>query len=208
MRTFVILVSLAVLLVPSIASANMLVNPGFESDGEQGHVTGWSNEGPVGWGGTNIGGSTERKNSGSWSAKNAWDGCRWQDVSVTGGEGYQLSGWVYIPSGTAGTTWGSFIGVKWYNASGDFVGSWEKGDFSSYTRDQFNQGTSGILTAPLDAVTAKVNFGTWCGDPSVGPIHPTYFDDFDFSPIPEPASLVLLGTGLVGLVGLTKKRKA
>lgn len=206
MGKLIAVLSLVVLLIPGVASANLLLNPGFEFSGEDGHMTGWSAAPTDGWNASNISGTLDNPHSGAYAAKNFWDGGRWQNVAVTGGQEYRLTGWVHIPSGVGGSPWNSFIGFKWLRATGTTAGSWET-SFKDLPRDQYNQGDSGFRVAPLDAVTAKVKFGTWSSDP-FAPVNPTEFDDFDFSPIPEPTSLLLLGSGLVGLVGLTKRKKA
>ena len=206
MGKLIVVISLVALLIPGVASANLLLNPGFESTGESGHTTNWSNAAPDGWN-NNIFGAQDNPQSGAWHARNSNDGGLWQDVAITGGESYKLTGWVYIPAGVGGSPWGSTIGFKWIRANGTSTGSSWETSFQSLTRDQYNQGDSGYRVAPADAVTARVKFGTWANDPW-DPVKPTDFDDFDFSPIPEPTSLLLLGSGLVGLVGLTKRKKA
>jgi hypothetical protein len=202
MKKLLILVVALLLVSPAVAHANLLVNPGFESTGEQGHTTGWY----VDYG-SNIFGAEDNPLSGSWNARNYNDGGMAQDVAVTAGEAYQLTGWAYIPTGTGGSPWGTYIGVKFKRANGSTTASWEKADFASEPRDQYNMADSGLLVAPEDAVTATVRFGTWASDPYL-PVAPTDFDDFAFEAIPEPSSLMLLLTGITGIFGLgLKKRK-
>ena len=203
MKKLLFLVIALLLVSPAMASANMLVNPGFEvSDENQGYMSGWTDD----WG-NNIFSTTDQPHSGLRAAANSWDGGKYQDVAITAGEQYQLTGFVYIPTGTTTTPWGSFIGIKWLRSNDSMVGIWEQGDFASMTRDQYNQGDSGFLTAPDGAVKARIRFGTWANDTLVGPVAPTDFDDFDFEAVPEPSSLMLLLTGITGIFGLGLKRK-
>lgn len=206
MSKLIVLVSLVVLLIPGVASANLLLNGGFEGTGEDGHMTSWAYASPEGWNQNNIAGVQDNPQSGAWHARNFNDGGRYQNVAITGGQQYRLTGWVYIPTGTGGSPWGTYIGLKFVRADGTTAFTWEKGDFKNLQRDIYNMGDSGWVLAPADAVTARARFGTWANDPWL-PVAPTDFDNFDLTPIPEPTSLLLLGTGLAGLVGLTRKRK-
>jgi hypothetical protein len=197
-----LLIVIALLLVsPAIASANMLVNPGFEETGEDGHTTGWYEDYN-----SNIFGAMDNPRSGAWAATCYNDGGMAQDVVVTPGMAYQLTGYAYIPTGTGGSPWGSYIGVKFKRANGSTTASWEKSDFASEPRDQYNMADSGLIIAPTDAVSASIRFGTWASDPWE-PVSPTDFDDFSFEAVPEPSSLMLLLTGITGIFGLGLKRR-
>lgn len=103
---------------------------------------------------------------GNKMAKCWWDGGMYQDVSITPGKSYRLTGWAYIPSG-GGVGWGSYIGF----IMGGYSNQW---NVHLSARDQWNQIDSGWVIAPAGATTARVRFGTWGGSPAA----PTYFDDF------------------------------
>jgi len=197
---------LVVLLIPGVASANLLANAGFESTGPQGHLTGWA----VDWNAGNQAGVQDNPSAGAWNARNFNDGGMYQDVPVTVGLAYQLKGYAFIPSGLGGSPWGTYIGLKYLNSAGATIpgaaGS-KQIDMQGMTRDQYNLADTGWMVAPATAVTARIRFGTWANDPWL-PVSPTDFDSFDFSIVPEPTSLMLLGSGLVGLVGLTRKKRA
>jgi len=198
---FVLILSLTVIFSP-IAFANLLYNGDFEISGEQGYTTGWTQEYN-----NNIFGASENPQNGIHHAQNHWDGGMYQNVSITSGIQYRLTGWAYIPSGEGGSPWGSYIGFYWLDEDGYLVMplGWQA-DVHYLPRDQYNQVDSDFLTAPEGAVTAMVRFGTWSHDPWQ-PVAPTDFDNFDFSPIPEPSTLLLLGSGLFGLVGLARKKR-
>jgi hypothetical protein len=70
-------------------------------------------------------------------------------------------------------------------------------------------GTSGTLSFTLDALDTRTNFPFLLGSGS-------YFEDFNYedaeltietSPVPVPAAIWLLGSGLIGLFGISGKKR-
>ena len=89
------------------------------------------------------------------------------------------------------------IGATWSNLGDNYIAqtntNFQTGPGITFLRDEYSAETS-LLTLPTNSVG-----GTF--DPaSFGP-------NFEFTPVPEPTTLVLLGIGLVGLVGVRMKLK-
>lgn len=207
MGKLVALVSLVVLLVPGVASANLLVNGDFEISVDGSHTYGWSSEAPDAWNPDNQLGVQDNPQSGAWNLHNYNDGGLKQEVNITAGESYRLTGYAWVPSGTVAGSWGSYIGVKFIRANGSTALT-KTVDMKALTRDQYNLGDTGVVVAPTDAVKARVMFGTYGSSPLYEVPGESDFDNFNFdvAAVPEPTSLLLLGSGLVGLLGFKRKK--
>jgi len=211
MRTYIFLLSLVMAIMPSIASANLLVNPGFE----EAVVPGSGNFPAAGWNATNSAFTRTEDNphSGSYNLRNSGAyGTAYQFVNITPGVAYRLTGYCFLPSGSSAnssspdsTTWWPYIGIDWYDAQGSAqtVGHWGY-NFANSPRNQYNFADSGYIIAPEGAINARISVGTGILSGSVETVD---FDDINFSPIPEPMSMTLFGSGLIALLGLIKTKK-
>ena len=85
--------------------------------------------------------------------------------------------------------------------------------FRELTTRPINGEVSKILMGDPFSMISSTDAGFYCNSPSVLTINPTIatfaFDNLSLKSIaiPEPAALLLLGTGLAALAALTKKRK-
>ncbi len=188
--TLVIAIVFAV--VSTVASAALL-NAGFEANtGDGGSADNWTSDamGTEAWG----------WHSGDWGMTiNSWgdvvSGNTYQTVAVADGTDCDYSIWARNEGSSAGNY---YMSLAWYNGA-TLVDTTSQNIATSADWTEYNLST----VAPTGIDSVQVTFGA-SGVNAVG-----MFDDADFeaAAVPEPASLLLLASGLLGLFGISRKKQ-
>lgn len=211
--TIMLMLLIAVMAYQVSASANLLSDPGFENGGSAIALK----DGPWTWDGGSNGGSFYAPDvtlSGVKAAKvvlwgesandYAYFVEEFEEIDFTAS--YVVSANFLNNSASAlNSTGTAAIQVKWFNSLGSELAMDESSAFNStYALDQWHN-ISVVSIAPTLAskvavvIAAKAN-ADYVGESTV------YVDELGFDVVPEPASLLMLASGLLGIFGISRKR--
>ena len=202
MRSFLVLAVLGMLFMSqAVASANVLSDPGFEGTGA----------GP--WGGSE---STSGVTRNFDSTSVVHGGLQSFSINLNNVGGYIAGTAEQNVNVSAGQAWDSSVYARVTDTieNGDafletwfFDSSWNKLSTEFKSTDITDAGNWTLLTTsgivPTGAVIAQVRLVGQEWGAGSGTVN---FDDA-VATIPEPTSMILLGSGLAGLLGFSRKKK-
>jgi len=199
-----VLFILAMLLaVSTAASANLLVNPGFEAGS-----TGWTLSG-----GTAVTNDTNFVRNGNRGALEIENGSASQSFIIPNTSLLEFGSWIKLfTNDTSGNFDQAQINLWLFSQStGQTIGG-SVGQFGPFSPDPNFIGfqstpwlrLSGLIdVSGLEGTSALININL---QNFTSPVSFMAADDAFVRPVPEPCTLLLLGSGLIGLAGWRRRR--